>query len=255
LVAAAVLHDVVEDTQVSIDRVAAEFGGRVAGFVAEVTDDKSLPKAERKRLQVEHAAAASVGAKTIKLADKTSNLRALAASPPVTWSPERRVDYVAWARQVASQCGGASPELEARFHGAAAVLESGTASWERPGPDCGGECWVEIYQGGAVGPDFGWPPEADRFTSLGPSPRPPLSWTELIYEWIESSVRRGDGVHGSWARAYLTAQELRQLLDTAFGTGDPRAEALKPRISDEHRYLVFARDDGWEQAKINGGNQ
>ena len=124
LVVAAVLHDVVEDTPVSIEHVAAEFGDRVAGLVAEVTDDKALPKAERKRLQIEHASSASVGAKTIKLADKISNLRALAASPPVSWSPERRAEYLAWARQVVDGCRGANPELEALFDGAAAALES-----------------------------------------------------------------------------------------------------------------------------------
>src|SRR6185295_7574628 len=77
---AAVLHDAVEDTAVTPAEVAAAFGPRVAALVAEVTDDKSLEKATRKALQIEHAAHASVGAKTIKLADKTSNLRSMAAS-------------------------------------------------------------------------------------------------------------------------------------------------------------------------------
>jgi GTP diphosphokinase / guanosine-3',5'-bis(diphosphate) 3'-diphosphatase len=55
---------------------------RLAELVEEVTDDKALEKDQRKRLQVEHAAEKSRRAKILKLADKTSNLRSVAASPP-----------------------------------------------------------------------------------------------------------------------------------------------------------------------------
>src|SRR5271170_4607786 len=82
IIIAAVLHDTVEDTETTLADIEADFGERVAGLVSEVTDDKSLPKQTRKDLQVEHAAHASRGAQIIKLADKTSNLRALAISPP-----------------------------------------------------------------------------------------------------------------------------------------------------------------------------
>src|SRR5689334_1627887 len=51
---AAVLHDVVEDTDTTIDDVEARFGPRVAAFVLACSDDKSLPKAVRKQKQVEH---------------------------------------------------------------------------------------------------------------------------------------------------------------------------------------------------------
>ncbi|HZC16111.1 MAG TPA: HD domain-containing protein [Caulobacteraceae bacterium] len=115
LVMAAVLHDTVEDTKTTPAELSERFGARVAGLVAEVTDDKSLPKAERKRLQIEHAAHASKAAKIIKLADKTSNLRALLASPPADWEPERKTEYVDWARRVVAGCRGASPWLEAQF--------------------------------------------------------------------------------------------------------------------------------------------
>ena len=70
VIIAAVLHDTVEDTETSIEELKALFGERVAGLVAEVTDDKSLPKQTRKDLQVAHAAHASRGAQIIKLADK-----------------------------------------------------------------------------------------------------------------------------------------------------------------------------------------
>jgi (p)ppGpp synthase/HD superfamily hydrolase len=84
LVVAALLHDAVEDQQVPPEMIAREFGPKVAAIVGEVTDDKSLEKTERKRLQVETASKKSTQARLIKLADKTSNLRSIAISP----SPE-----------------------------------------------------------------------------------------------------------------------------------------------------------------------
>ena len=123
VIVAAVLHDTVEDTDTTFEEIEARFGPRVAALVAEVTDDKSLPKAERKQAQVEHAAHASPGAKIIKLADKTSNLRAMAVSPPKGWPAERRAEYLDWARRVVAGCRGANPWLEAQFDAAVGVLE------------------------------------------------------------------------------------------------------------------------------------
>ena len=123
LIVAALLHDVIEDTATSRATLAELFGEDVAGLVAEVTDDKSLPKAERKRLQVAHAPSRSPRAKILKLADKTSNLRALAASPPADWSPDRRRAYVEWGREVVVGLRGACPELERLFDEAAAAAE------------------------------------------------------------------------------------------------------------------------------------
>ncbi len=124
IVIAAVLHDAVEDTKTSLAELTALFGERVAGLVAEVTDDKSLPKQQRKDLQVAHAASASRGAQIIKLADKTSNLRSLAASPPKDWSHERRLEYLAWASEVVDACRQADPWLAGQFDEAAAALRS-----------------------------------------------------------------------------------------------------------------------------------
>ena len=76
VVIAALLHDAIEDVDVTSEMIASQFGQHVADIVTEVTDDKSLPKAERKRKQVENALKKSPEAKLIKLADKTSNLRA-----------------------------------------------------------------------------------------------------------------------------------------------------------------------------------
>jgi (p)ppGpp synthase/HD superfamily hydrolase len=118
VVIAALLHDSVEDQGIAIDSIAGAYGRKVADIVAEVTDDKSLPKAERKRLQVETAGHKSREARLIKLADKTSNVRAIANSPPPDWSIERRLDYIRWAGEVVAQIRGTSPWLEQQFDAA-----------------------------------------------------------------------------------------------------------------------------------------
>ena len=94
LVIAALLHDSIEDQEVPRGVIARAFGEDVTKLVEEVTDDKSLEKQERKRLQVEHSHKKSERAKILKLADKTSNLRTLTASPPPDWSVKRRLEYV-----------------------------------------------------------------------------------------------------------------------------------------------------------------
>lgn len=97
ILAAAILHDTLEDTETTPRELHREFGARVAALVAEVTDDKSLPKQQRKQLQVEHAPTKSKGAALIKVADKICNLRELRGSPPKHWSEERRRKYRQWA--------------------------------------------------------------------------------------------------------------------------------------------------------------
>ena len=117
-VVAALLHDVVEDQGVGLDEIADTFGAPVAALVAEVTDDKTLPKQARKDNQVESAPHKSDLASVIKLADKTSNLRALAKSPPA-WPVERKREYVRWARAVVDRLPVKPPALLALFEAAA----------------------------------------------------------------------------------------------------------------------------------------
>ena len=117
-VVAALLHDTIEDTGTKRSELARVFGTRVASLVAEVTDDKRLPKQVRKRLQVEHAKHKSLRAKIIKIADKTSNLRSLVTSPPVGWSPRRQIEYLEWSARVVAGCRGVSPWLEREFDAA-----------------------------------------------------------------------------------------------------------------------------------------
>jgi guanosine-3',5'-bis(diphosphate) 3'-pyrophosphohydrolase len=113
---AAILHDTVEDVGVTKDEIAERFGDRVAGIVMEVTDDKSLPKAERKRLQVEHAPHLTREAKLVKLGDKISNIRDVINNPPSDWETQRRKEYVDWGEAVVAGLRGANDGLERSFH-------------------------------------------------------------------------------------------------------------------------------------------
>jgi (p)ppGpp synthase/HD superfamily hydrolase len=123
LVMAGFLHDTVEDTGVAPEELEQQFGNDVASLVAEVTDDKSLPKETRKALQVETAAKKSPRAQTLKLADKISNLRSLHASPPAGWSLERRRQYFDWAKQVVDGLTAPNPRLKAEFDQVYSVLK------------------------------------------------------------------------------------------------------------------------------------
>ncbi len=111
----ALLHDTIEDTSTTKEELEVEFGAEIAALVAEVTDDKRLPKQERKRLQIETARHKSRRAKLIKIADKTSNVRSIIESPPVNWDTTRRREYFEWAARVVTGCRGANARLEARF--------------------------------------------------------------------------------------------------------------------------------------------
>jgi guanosine-3',5'-bis(diphosphate) 3'-pyrophosphohydrolase len=109
---AAVLHDTIEDTATTGDELERRFGRAVRRLVEEVTDDKRLPKAERKRLQIVHARGASHRAKLIKLGDKICNVRDVTHAPPDGWDVQRRREYLEWTEQVVEGCRGASASLE-----------------------------------------------------------------------------------------------------------------------------------------------
>jgi (p)ppGpp synthase/HD superfamily hydrolase len=123
LIVAALLHDTIEDQGVTREEIATRFSEDVADLVVEVTDDKKLPKAERKRLQIEHAPNLTPRAKVLKLADKISNLRSVAASPPADRPLQRRIDYVTWTTKVVQGLRGTSGLLEAEFDRATADAE------------------------------------------------------------------------------------------------------------------------------------
>lgn len=115
ILVAAILHDTVEDTETNAAELEREFGPAIAAIVMEVTDNKSLPKAERKRLQVEHAAHISHGARLVKLADKICNVRDMIMAPPADWDLARRREYFDWARAVVDRMRGTNARLEQLF--------------------------------------------------------------------------------------------------------------------------------------------
>lgn len=114
VLAAALLHDTVEDTEASREDLAERFGEPVAAIVAEVTDDKSLPQAERKQAQIDKAPHLSLEARLVKLADKTANVSDLVQAPP-DWPRERLRDYTHWAAAVVAPMRGTHAALEAAF--------------------------------------------------------------------------------------------------------------------------------------------
>ncbi|HEY3310064.1 MAG TPA: HD domain-containing protein [Anaerolineales bacterium] len=112
----AVLHDTLEDTQTTPLEIGTLFGEEVLSAVLEVTDDKSLPRLVRKRLQIEHAPNISQWAKLIKLADKSCNLYDLIHSPPRRWSLERQQHYLLWTEQVVAGLRGTNLALEQTYN-------------------------------------------------------------------------------------------------------------------------------------------
>jgi guanosine-3',5'-bis(diphosphate) 3'-pyrophosphohydrolase len=117
---ACILHDTVEDTGTTLDELSATFGADVSGVVAEVTDDKSLPKATRKRLQVEHAAHKSDRAKYLKYGDKSANCADVQKAQG--WPAERMREYIEWSSSILVQFKGLNPRLDAHFEAVAAAV-------------------------------------------------------------------------------------------------------------------------------------
>lgn len=115
VLAAALLHDMIEETATTKKELREAFGARIAQIVGEVTDDKRLSTSQRKRRQVEHAAEVSLEAQQIKLADKLCNLREILASRPADWPLFRKHQYFDWAKEVVDQVRHANPRLAALF--------------------------------------------------------------------------------------------------------------------------------------------
>ena len=120
--AGAILHDTLEDTATSAEELETTFDAAIRALVEEVTDNKRLPKAERKRLQIAHAPHLSTAAALIKLGDKIANVRDMTYDPPADWSLERRQEYLDWAEAVVSNCPRVNQALEAHF---ARLLQEG----------------------------------------------------------------------------------------------------------------------------------
>jgi len=113
--AAAVLHDTIEDTETLPEELEAQFGPEVRDLVLEVSDDKTRIKKERKRLQIEGASGLSHAAQLIRISDKCCNIRDIAESPPADWPVAWQLNYLDWAEQVVRALEGAHPGLESCF--------------------------------------------------------------------------------------------------------------------------------------------
>ncbi len=115
ILVAAILHDTIEDTKTRDAEIIESFGNTVLEIVREVSDDKSLEKSERKRLQVVHAPDKTYPARIIKWGDKLVNCCDILNSPPKDWTLERRRNYIQWAADVLFIIRGTNPALEAAF--------------------------------------------------------------------------------------------------------------------------------------------
>jgi len=115
ILVAALLHDTIEDTATTPDELREAFGADVCRLVLEVSDDKTLAKAVRKQLQIEHAPQLSTEAKQLKIADQICNIRDLAQNPPADWEPGRITEYLDWAQRVVDGCRGINTELDKLF--------------------------------------------------------------------------------------------------------------------------------------------
>ena len=119
ILAAALLHDTLEDTEMTSDYLVREFNPRIASYVAEVTDDKSLSSEERKSAQIEKAPLLSSGARLIKIADKIANVKALTKEYPLGWDLERKRKYILWAEMVIEKIRNTHEGLESLFRSTA----------------------------------------------------------------------------------------------------------------------------------------
>ena len=122
ILATAILHDTLEDTNTTPEELEATFGARIRKLVEEVTDDKTLRKEARKQRQIEHAEHLSPDAVLIKLGDKIANVLDVTHRPPANWNIERRREYLDWAKAVVGNCPRVNGALENYF---AEVLEQG----------------------------------------------------------------------------------------------------------------------------------
>lgn len=116
VIQAAILHDTIEDTETTQEELIGLFGKDVTAYVIEMTDDKTIPKSDRKRLQILNAPHKSPGAKLIKICDKICNITDVTNDPPTHWDLNRRNEYLEWAKLVVDALGEVNPILKSLFN-------------------------------------------------------------------------------------------------------------------------------------------
>lgn len=114
LLLAAVLHDIIEDTEVTGEELASRFGHAVAETVLELTDDMALPYEVRKQRQLDTAVRLSRRARIIRLADKVSNIEDI-FSYPLDWPLDKKARYLHNAAQIAAIIKGDNSRLDQWF--------------------------------------------------------------------------------------------------------------------------------------------
>lgn len=112
---AALLHDVIEDTDTTEQDISEAFNSEIAQIVLEVSDDKHLSIEERKALQIKNAPHLSDEAKIIRVADKICNIRDVIDFPPITWNKKRKIIYLNWTRNIVDQIRNTNISLETLF--------------------------------------------------------------------------------------------------------------------------------------------
>jgi (p)ppGpp synthase/HD superfamily hydrolase len=110
-VTCAVLHDTIEDTQVTKSELAEAFGDRVADGIDALSKRETDPPEQRMTKALARISAQPMEIRIVKLADRITNLE----PPPQHWSAAKRAAYLKKAKEILASLRGASELLEARF--------------------------------------------------------------------------------------------------------------------------------------------
>ena len=111
----ALLHDVLEDTEITHIELTQVFGSQIVTWVQELTDNMAQPKAWIKAEQIRTAPMLSECASIVRVADKISNLSEMVTNPPIDWHIERQHTYYMWCAQVVQLCPYVPPILGQAF--------------------------------------------------------------------------------------------------------------------------------------------
>lgn len=116
VIIAALLHDSIENTDITYEEIEKVFGLKVASYVKELTEDPKLPLKERKKLQIVHAFHQSKEVALVKMSDKLHNLNTLMTDPPEGWTEKRIDDYFLWAQAVVDNLPASNNPLKEELH-------------------------------------------------------------------------------------------------------------------------------------------